>query len=124
MIHLDTHVLVWLWERKAKHAKVLARRIENAALVVSPTVLLELQFLQEIGRFTDSPSDVIAGLTETVGLTLSGAAFADIVQRSLSLTWTRDPFDRLIVGNAMVDGARLLTFDDRIHKHFKQALWD
>ncbi len=99
MIHIDTHILVWLWERKAKHAK-------------------------EIGRFTDAPIDVVAGLSETMGLTVSQSPFADVVQRSLTLSWTRDPFDRLIVANAMTDGARLLTFDDRIHKHFKNALWD
>lgn len=124
MIHIDTHVLVWLWERKAKYAKVLSSRIEGEQVVVSPAALLELQCIREIGRFRDSTEAVVAGLSQSLGLIVSETAFADIVQRGLSLSWTRDPFDRLIVANAATDGARLLTCDDRILKHFEDAVWD
>jgi PIN domain nuclease of toxin-antitoxin system len=124
VIHVDTHVLVWLWERKAKHARVLARRINGQHVSVSPAALLELQCLGEIGRFTASPADVVAGLAQSIGLTVAATSFADIVERSLTMSWTRDPFDRLIVANAAVEGVKLLTFDDRIHQHFPDALWD
>ncbi len=122
MIHIDTHVLVWLWERKAKYAKLLARRIEDEVIVVSPAALVELQCIREIGRFKDSPEKVVAGLAESIGLSVSGAPFDDIAQMAMALSWTRDPFDRLIVANAITDGARLLTFDDRIHANFDGAL--
>lgn len=122
MIHVDTHVLIWMWEKKAKHAGAIAKHIDDQELVVSPAALLELQCIREIGRFKNSPDEVIEKLSETVGLSVSSATFADIALRGLSLSWTRDPFDRLIVANAAVDGAKLLTFDLKIHQHFKNAI--
>jgi PIN domain nuclease of toxin-antitoxin system len=37
--------------------------------------------------------------------------------------WTRDPFDRLLVGHALARGAPLLTKDRLIRRHFRQAIW-
>jgi PIN domain nuclease of toxin-antitoxin system len=41
----------------------------------------------------------------------------------LSMAWTRDSFDSLIVANAKYEKAYLLTKDDNIQKNFKQAIW-
>jgi PIN domain nuclease of toxin-antitoxin system len=36
---------------------------------------------------------------------------------------TRDPFDRLIVANALVENLPLLTFDENIRAHCSLAFW-
>ena len=46
-----------------------------------------------------------------------------MVETARSFAWTREPFDRLIVANAMADGVRLLTADEMILRHFKDAVW-
>jgi PIN domain nuclease of toxin-antitoxin system len=38
-------------------------------------------------------------------------------------SWTRDPFDRLIVGQASANGAVLVTKDAGIRQNYKQSIW-
>jgi PIN domain nuclease of toxin-antitoxin system len=42
---------------------------------------------------------------------------------ALAESWTRDPFDRLIVARARATELPLLTKDMKIHAHFKAAVW-
>jgi PIN domain nuclease of toxin-antitoxin system len=57
------------------------------------------------------------------GPLVSDAAFVRIVEIARGFAWTRDPFDRLIVANAIAGGARLITADATILEHFKDAVW-
>ena len=45
------------------------------------------------------------------------------VEAAERLSWTRDPFDRLIVAQASLAGAPLVTKDRMIRKHFAKAAW-
>ncbi len=65
--------------------------------------------------------DVGANLTE---LTISKAMFSDVVDRARQIGWTSDPYDQIIVANAMADGAELITADETILNHFADAVWD
>lgn len=47
-----------------------------------------------------------------------------IINHSVIINWTRDPFDRLIVSNASVDNHILLTKDYHILNHYENAVWD
>ncbi len=80
-------------------------------------VELELEYLFETGRARAPASVVLRGLSRAVGLVRSAALFGTIIDEAKRLDWTRDPFDRLIVGNAIVDGVELLTADRTILKH-------
>ena len=56
MIHLDTHVVVWLYLAEVERLPARAREaIEAEDLEISPMVLLELQSLREIGRLAPAP---------------------------------------------------------------------
>lgn len=50
-------------------------------------------------------------------------SMSPMVELELLLSWTRDPFDRLIVANALADGADLVTADERIRQHTDIAVW-
>jgi len=122
-IHLDTHVAARLAGRSkitlSKHAKHL---IDSSLVVISPIVTLEMQMLVEIGR-SRVPVDRSLELLRQLGVSVLEERFPEAVWASRPLLWTRDPFDRLIVGHAVADEeATLLTFDERILKHYKQAL--
>lgn len=72
-------------------------------------VALGLTYLHEIGR-TSAPSDVVlAELRRSIGLTISEAPFSSVVETATAPIWTRDPFDRLISAQAVVEGETLLT---------------
>jgi PIN domain nuclease of toxin-antitoxin system len=86
-------------------------------------VLLELDMLFEIGRIPDDTATIVAALSRTLPLSISEAPFPRIIELARSFAWTRDPFDRLIVANAMADGARLVTADATILANFKDAVW-
>lgn len=124
MIYLDTHVVVWLYagetERLSEKAVEL---IENNDLLISPAVLLELQFLKEIKRVTADPMLIFQTLEETIGLQLCGMDFSKIVIGALSQPWMRDPFDRLICAQASVRNDLLLTKDRTIRRHCATARW-
>lgn len=97
--------------------------MRESAIALSPIVIVELAYMTEIGRLKADPEGVQANLENEFGITLSNAVFLDVCRTSLRQTWTRDPFDRLIVANAIADGARLVTADERILEHFQDAVW-
>ena len=81
--------------------------IEGSGPCVSPMVLLELAYLHELGRARDPAETMLAALRREVGVQIAEVSLNEVVQVSLDLSWTRDPFDRLIAAHAIVAGAPL-----------------
>lgn len=125
MIHVDTHVAVWTHLGQTRRLTQAARKaLGTEPMRFSPMLRLELQLLHETGRLpASSPVAVIHDLVKDFGATESQANWSDVVDLAHSLSWTRDPFDRLIVANAAIDGARLITADNEIVDHFDGAVW-
>lgn len=122
--HADTHILVWLYYGEKNKLSAAARdAVEGHELVASPIALLEMELLHEIGRTRQTASTIADTLATDVGLRVCGLPFRDVVNQALKETWTSDPFDRLIVANARVAGAPLVTKDERIRKHYARAVW-
>ena len=124
VVHLDTHVLVLLYEGRVERLGKEARRlIESHGLVASPMAVLELEFLHEIGRLKPRASTVTSALTAEIGLEICGTPFRAVVEEALSEGWGRDPFDRLIVASAKSARAPLITNDGRLHDCYPRAVW-
>ena len=125
MIHLDTHVVVWLYEKKRERFSDRALElIESEDLAISPMVLLELQYLFEIDRILAGPGVVSSYLRERLGLELDSTPFAKVAGKAVEMTWTRDPFDRLIAAQAACAGTTLVTKDSQILKNYPGARWE
>jgi len=125
VIHLDTHTLCWLYNGAIDQLSRVAREeISKASVIaIAPVVELELQFLKEIGRFRDTPEQVLQALGRDLGLVVSVTPYRSVVAIARSLQWTHDPFDRLIAAQAICDEAILLTKDRLIRQHCPNALW-
>ncbi|MGQ0543759.1 MAG: type II toxin-antitoxin system VapC family toxin [Betaproteobacteria bacterium] len=124
VVHLDTHVVCWLYEGRVEQLSRPAKQaIESAQPCVSPLVDLELALLHEIGRITKGPETVLSALSRDIGLRVEAAGFPEVVAAARSLRWTRDPFDRLICAQATLAGARLVSRDALIRRHCPAALW-
>jgi len=122
--YLDTHVVAWLYAGNVELLSAMARDIVNTSeLIISPMVMLELRYLNEIGRLRPDAREVVADLAGRIGLRVSNPALSVIVEAALQHGWTRDPFDRLIVAEAAVEDAALLTRDDAIRRHYASAVW-
>ena len=124
MIYLDTHVVAWLYAgelgRFTDHGLAL---LETEDLLASPVVQLELQYLTEIGRLSVGSALIIESLSASVGLCLCDQSFIRVVTESINQSWTRDPFDRLIVAQALTRSAPLLTKDTAILGNYPKACW-
>lgn len=97
--------------------------MEAEAIAVSPIVELELTYLYEIGRVSEPASAPLAALQRTLGLRVVDASLTEVVKAAANLSWTRDPFDRLIAAHAIVANVPLITADKTILKHLPQATW-
>jgi PIN domain nuclease of toxin-antitoxin system len=112
VIHLDTHVVVWLYEGRTDRLAPLARDLLRASRpLVSPMVRLELAFLNEIGRLTVRPEAILDALRVDADLGVAESSFERVTAIAATLAWTRDPFDRVIVAHALADDLSLLTRD-------------
>jgi PIN domain nuclease of toxin-antitoxin system len=125
VIYLDTHVAAWLYAAGADLlSEEAARRIESAEEIrISPMVRLELQYLYEIGRVTQPATLVLDALQAALGLRICDAPFPAVARAAESETWTRDPFDRMIVAQASLREAPLITRDRVLHQHYDRAVW-
>jgi PIN domain nuclease of toxin-antitoxin system len=125
VIHLDTHVALWLYAGRLDLLSPTAREAldTDPAPTVSPMVLLEIQYLYEIGRVAEPSESVEAGLRKALGLRVCEQPFARVVAHALTADWTRDPFDRLIVSQAAVADADLVSRDGQIAEHYPRTVW-
>ena len=124
LVHLDTHIVCWLYEGRSELLTPVAlQTIESGLLQVSPVVQLELTYLHEIGRISRDGSHVLDALAKDVGLSVADVSLARVMKMAGTLTWTRDPFDRMIVAHAMVADAALVSKDRLIRKHCDKAIW-
>src|SRR6266571_506302 len=122
--YLDTHVALWLYAGETgRISKRAATLINRESMQVSPLLLRELDYLREVGRVAATPQTVIADLKRRVGLATQNRALEAVAEQALDLDWTRDVFDRLIVAQAALDGAALVTTDRTIRKHYPKAVW-
>jgi len=123
--YLDTHVVIWLCEGKlAKLSATALEAIDENDLLISPTVLIELNFLLKIGRIVRNPLDLAKQLRTQLGLQVCNHSFPDLAETALFESWTRDPFDLLIVAHAKANNySMLLTQDEKIRQNYPKAVW-
>jgi PIN domain nuclease of toxin-antitoxin system len=113
VILLDTNAVIWLLQghRRVRPLLKLPR------LYISPASLLELQMLVEAGRGRPLAGNAIADIAQDPRWLQDEPPSGDWFHTSLDLTWTRDPFDRLIVAHARFRGWKLATGDARLSEH-------
>ncbi|MEM7126974.1 MAG: PIN domain-containing protein [Chloroflexota bacterium] len=124
MIYLDTHVVVWVHANDRQRFSVSLQQLMNQhEWFISPIVRLELQYLHEIGRINPTVDTILTDVAQRMGLSVCSKPFNNIIANALSMTWTRDPFDRILVAHASIDNDILITRDEMIRDHYSQARW-
>ena len=125
--YLDTSVAVWIAQKTLDRISLPAlNHLENSATqrLLSPIVLLELQFLYEIKRILLPAPDIQRKLEMEFDVRVCDLRLPQIIAAALSEHWTRDPFDRLITAHARANGlAWLVTSDRRIRDAYPRSVW-
>lgn len=114
---LDSHVLLWWLDEPARLASPLRQVMHDPANEVyfSPASIWELGLKMAKGKLR-LPLDLAAALESDgiVELPISAAH----ATRTLTLPTVHfDPFDRLLIGQALVEGLVLATRDQVIHRY-------
>lgn len=119
---LDTHVVLW-WQRDDRRLRKAARQaIATADIVwVSAAVGMEVSFKEATGRLR---------LSEPFQMLI---AADDFMELPLTLKHTEelgtlprlhgDPFDRVLVAQARVEGATIVTHDRALGRYDVPVLW-
>jgi len=123
--YLDTHVVVFLHAGDVSRISVKAQnQIENTDLLISPIVLLEMEMLYDKGTLKFPSCQILADLTQQIGLSVCQLPLAQVVRTATTIKWTREPGDLLIVANAIANNnAPLVTKDERIRSGYRNAIW-
>ena len=115
---LDTHFLLW--------AVLGLPRIDAFPWMdryrpwgVSPVSLLELKFLSEVGRLELDEVGFVHALRQDPRFILDEVPLMALVGHALPLTWTRDPFDRLLAAHSAARRTPLATLDRRMRREHR-----
>jgi PIN domain nuclease of toxin-antitoxin system len=139
VIFLDTHVLIWMAsdpKRLSKKAREAIRHErekdgrekgarEKTGVAIAAITLWELAWLAENGRIQVVGS-VESFVRETASRVMVQPITPEIAAFAVELpsSFPKDPADRLIAATAMVEGAPLVTADERIRQaKLVQTIW-
>lgn len=123
--YLDTHVAVFLHDGLMEEFSMEAKRqMEANDLAISPMVLLECDYLYRRRKIRTTAKGLFATISASFGVALCDFPFTKTVHEALSIAWTMDPFDRLIVAHAKANhGSLLITRDRLIRENYRRAVW-
>lgn len=123
--YLDTNVVVWLAQGDITRISRKAQDVlEKADLLISPMVLIELEYLYEVNRIKLRSRDVQLKIEHEIGVRICDLSFPVIADVMVDEKWTRDPFDRMIVAHAKANGlAFLVSADEEIAEHYSRTIW-
>jgi PIN domain nuclease of toxin-antitoxin system len=124
-IYLDTNIVVWLAQGALQRISRRAQTIlEQGTLLISPIVLIELEYLYELNRIQLPARDVQVKIEHEIGVRVCDLAFFSVAGAALDEKWTRDPFDRMIVAHAKANGlSPLISADEEIRENYPRTVW-
>ena len=109
---LDTHFVIWIvtGSKRLSRFPWLEKYLPWG---VSPISLLEMQLLSELGKL-----DLAHGFHDAVRadprFELDDPPSASLIERAIPLSWTRDPFDRLLAAHSEVRRSPMVSVDEEI----------
>src|SRR5688572_29864868 len=104
----DTNLLIALYSRASDKIGPRTDEMLSTSILVFPAMVqIELDFLYEIKRINRNGQFVFGDLIHRLGAIVDLTPMFQLAAESEKITWTRDPFDRLIVATALALNAPL-----------------
>jgi len=114
---LDTHVLLWA----ALKPQLLPQRLRDRLLDPQHTLLLsaatawELSIKHHLGKLPEAaPLLAFTEAAQQLGAQVLSITAAHAVEAGALVWGHRDPFDRMLVAQAQLEGCQLVTLDEHI----------
>lgn len=124
---LDTHAFLWSTldsDRLSAHARTLLEDGSNDFLLSAASVW-EICIKHGKGKLdlAEPPESYLPKLVAKFGYTTLPVAFVHALRTSSLPQLHTDPFDRLLVAQAQVEGLPILTSDPNISLYDVKAIW-
>lgn len=107
---LDTHLLLWALSAPSKVPAAARKLIAASDVHVSAASIWEIDIKTAIGRLSANPREVLAAL-EPAGFLELPVTGEHAARVSDLPSIHRDPFDRLLIAQALTEPMHLLTND-------------
>ena len=124
---LDTHVLLWATLKPELLPQRLQVQLVDPAhtLILSAATAWELSIKHRLGKLPEAePLLAFTDVARQLGAGVLSISAAHAVHAG-ALDWAhRDPFDRMLVAQALLEGYRLVTLDDHIRMFAPAPLYD
>ncbi len=113
---LDTHVLLWALSQPEKLSAATRRQIDAGEVYASAASIWEISIKSALGKLAANPSDILAAIAPAgfILLSITGEHAAKVVELP---PLHKDPFDRLLVAQSLVEPMLLLT-NDAAHRNY------
>lgn len=110
---LDTHVLLWSLAAPERLGADVARMLDEADVFVSAASLWEISIKTALGKLDARPREVLTAI-EPAGFILLEVRAEHAVRVGELPMHHRDPFDRLLLSQALAESLQLLSYDDAL----------
>ncbi|YAF97901.1 MAG: type II toxin-antitoxin system VapC family toxin [Nodularia sp. CChRGM 3473] len=123
---LDTHAFIWLTENDSSLPDDLRIIIDTADMVyLSIASLWEIAIKLKLGKLSLQRNyETIGSALEVSDILILPISFADTVQvRNLPLHHG-DPFDRMLIAQAMNHSLIIISRDTKFDAYFVQRMWE
>lgn len=114
---LDTHILLWLMQDDPRLSQRAHEIIDNATEVfVSAASMWEIAIKWRLGKIEEDPREVDAAIEKAGLIELPVGMRHAVVTAKLPMLH-RDPFDRLLVAQAISENMQLATADAHLEAY-------
>jgi PIN domain nuclease of toxin-antitoxin system len=123
---LDTHAFVWWDSSPAQLSAAALAFIQDPAntLLLSVVSIWELVIKQQLGKaILAAPLPTILARQQGNGIQIFPVSLDDVLAVENLPSVHKDPFDRLLIAQANVQGAALLSADARLAQYPVKLVW-
>lgn len=120
----DSHAILWwlMGEARVPRAVHDAVQAAGAQKFFSPVTGYELLHKQQLGKLGGVPAD-LEGTLRAAGFALVPLTFAHAWNAALLPLHHRDPWDRLLIAQAQLEGLAIVSADGVFARYGVQVVW-
>lgn len=124
---LDTHTFIW-WDsdpaRLSPQVLALCQNRDNTVLL-SVVSVWEMQIKSQLGRLTlhTSLTEIVTSQQQSNGIQILPVTLAHVLALDTLPLHHKDPFDRLLISQASLEGATLLSKDTIFTDYAVKVMW-
>jgi PIN domain nuclease of toxin-antitoxin system len=120
---LDTHALLWWVTDDPRLSDAARNAILEADVAVSVVSLWEIEIKRGLGRIDVDTRELIREVGQTEGFRMLEIRPTHVLTLGELPLLHRDPFDRMLIAQAIRDRLTLVTRDEAIHRYEVDVAW-